>query len=111
MRVSRLSSSLARILLQVDWAAGAQQFKALFSRKTVSSVLAGAVLLTACATPTGNVPIPISCMKDAPAKPATTDEAALKAMDDYAATITVWTERLTLKAYSEKADAIIQACR
>lgn len=81
------------------------------SRMKIIPLIAVIALLTACATPTGNIPIPVSCVKDAPAKPATTDEAALKAMDDYAATITVWTERLTLKAYSEKAEAVITACR
>ena len=58
------------------------------------------------------VPTPVNCVKgEPPAKPATTDEAALLKLDDYAATLTTWTERLTLKAYAEKADAVIQACR
>lgn len=58
------------------------------------------------------VPVPVSCITgEPPAKPETTDEAALMKLDDYAATLTAWTERLTLKAYAEKADAVIQACR
>ena len=71
-----------------------------------------ALLLTGCATaPTAKIPVAVSCVKEAPAKPATTDEAAILKMDDYAATLTTWTERLTLKAYAEKADAVIQVCR
>ena len=57
------------------------------------------------------VPVIKSCVKEAPKKPATTDEKVLLAMDDYAATLSTWTERLLLKAYAEKADAVIQACK
>ena len=68
-----------------------------------------AAILTGCATvPSG---VSVSCVKEAPEKPQTQDEAVLLRMDEYAATITVWTERLTLKAYAEKAEAVIQACR
>ena len=71
-----------------------------------------ALLLTGCATaPTAKLPVAISCVKEAPQKPATTDEAAILKMDEYAATIVTWTERLTLKAAVEKYDAIVQACR
>ena len=66
--------------------------------------------MSGCAT-TGPKAVSVSCVKSAPDKPATQDEAAIMAMDDYAATLTTWTERLTLKAYAEKADAVIQACR
>jgi len=58
------------------------------------------------------VPVPVPCLKEEPpAKPATTDEKAILAMTDYAATLTTWTERLLLKAYAEKADALLQACK
>ena len=69
--------------------------------------------LAGCATtaPTVKIPVAVSCVKEAPTKPDTTDESAIKEMDDFAATLTTWTERLTLKAYAEKADAVIQACR
>ncbi len=78
-----------------------------------SQALICCIALAGCAqAPTANIPVGVSCIKgDPPAKPATTDEAALLALDDYAATLTTWTERLTLKAYAEKADAVIQACR
>ena len=72
-------------------------------------ILCCAAILAGCATTPQAVSV--SCVKEAPEKPATTEEAALLRMDDYAATITTWTERLTLKAYAEKADAVIQACR
>lgn len=69
-------------------------------------------MLSGCATsPAAKIPVGVSCVKEAPAHPETKDEEAIRAMDDYAATITVWAERLTLKAYAEKADAIIQACK
>lgn len=67
------------------------------------------LFLAGCATVPQSVSV--SCVKEAPEKPVTTDETAIRSMDDYAATITVWTERLLLKAYAEKADAVIQACR
>ena len=72
-----------------------------------------AAILAGCAqAPTASVPVGVSCIKgEPPAKPKTTEESALRALDDYAATITTWTERLTLKAYAEKADAVIQACK
>ena len=71
-----------------------------------------AVILAGCATDqTAKIPVPISCVKEAPVRPDTKDEKAILAMDDYAATLTVWTERLSLKSYAEKADAVIQACR
>ena len=74
------------------------------------------LLLAGCATtatvPTETkIPVAVSCVKNAPQKPATTDEKALMAMDDYAATLTTWTERLLLKSYAEKAEAVIIACR
>lgn len=69
-----------------------------------------AMLLAGCAIEP-KMPIAVSCVKQVPVVPQTTDETALKAMDDYAATLTTWTERLLLKAYSLKADAVIQACK
>lgn len=69
-------------------------------------------LLSGCASfPTGNIPVSQSCVKEAPVKPATLSEKEIIAMPDYAATLTVWTERLLLKGYAEKADAVIQACK
>ena len=70
-------------------------------------------LLAGCAiAPTARIPVAVSCIKaEPPPKPQTTDETELLKFDEYAATLTTWTERLTLKAYAEKADALIQACR
>ncbi len=76
-----------------------------------AAMLAGCQTATKIPTET-KIPVPVSCLKEAPpAKPATADESALLAMSDYAATLTAWTERLTLKAYAEKADALLQACK
>jgi len=57
------------------------------------------------------VPVPVSCVKAAPVAPETRHEAEILAMDDYAATLTTWTERLLLKAYAAKAEAVIAACK
>ena len=81
------------------------------------AILCCAALLAACATdpaiPTVTlVPTPVSCIKrDPPAKPQVAPEAEILAMSDYSATLTTWTERLLLRAYAEKAEAVIQACR
>lgn len=55
--------------------------------------------------------VSVSCVMEVPEKPQTRQEAEILAMDDYAATLTTWTERLLLKSYAEKAEAVIQACR
>ena len=57
------------------------------------------------------VPVPVACVKDAPMKPLTMDESVILKMDDYAATIQVWTERLLLKGYADRAEALLEACR
>ena len=75
-------------------------------------ILCCAALLTGCATgPTATLPIATSCVKEAPVMPVTTPEPELLAMSDYAATLTVYTERLLLKSYSLKASEVIAACR
>ena len=74
------------------------------------------LLLAGCAT-TGAVPekvlvpVPVPCVKSAPLKPFTMEESALLGMDDYSATITAWTERLLLKSYADRAEALLIACR
>jgi hypothetical protein len=58
------------------------------------------------------IPVPVPCLKgDPPAKPVTMDEAAILKLDEYAATITVYYERLALKGYAEKAESVISACK
>lgn len=75
-------------------------------------ILCCAAILAGCATaPTASIPVAVSCVTEPLQKPVTVEETALLAMDEYAATLTVWAERLSLKAYAEKADAVIQACR
>ena len=82
---------------------------------TISTTLA-MFILAGCAT-TGAVPekvlvpVPVPCVKDAPLKPFTMEESVILSMDDYSATITAWTERLLLKAYADKAEALLIACR
>lgn len=67
--------------------------------------------LVGCATLDAKIPVAVSCVKEAPVKPKTSTEAEITAMTDYAATLTTWTERLLLKAYAEKAEAVISACK
>jgi len=69
------------------------------------------LLLAGCASaPQGLIPVAAPCVKEAPIKPTTAQEAEILAMSDYGATLTVWVERLLLKAYAEKAEAVIAAC-
>jgi hypothetical protein len=76
-------------------------------------LLSCAAIVSGCATgPTATIPVPVSCLKsEPPAMPQTATEAEILAMNEYAATLTIFTERLELKAFAAKADAIIQACR
>ena len=75
-------------------------------------ILCCAALISGCATLDAKVAVPVSCLKsDPPAMPQTASEAEILAMSDYAATLTVYTERLLLKAWGAKADALLQACR
>mgnify|MGYP001607790416 CR=1 FL=1 len=75
-------------------------------------ILCCVAILSGCATLDAKVAIPVSCLKsEPPAMPQTATEAEIIAMSDYAATLTVYTERLLLKAWSAKADALLQACR
>ena len=76
------------------------------------ALLGCAAILSGCATaPTASIPVPVSCVKEAPAVPVVATEAEILAMTEYAATLTTWTERLLLKAYAAKAEAVIDACR
>ena len=81
------------------------------------TILCCAAMLAGCATdpaiPTVTlVPTSVSCVNGEPPEiPVTVPEAEILAMSDYAATLTTYTERLLLKSYAIKAEAIIQACR
>ena len=58
------------------------------------------------------VPTPVSCLSAPPPEvPALTDESALLTMSEYEATIRTWLERLDLRAYAEKAAALLLACK
>ena len=81
------------------------------------TLLLAAAILSGCAAGPAvpavvKVPVPVRCLPaDVPAKPETRPEAEILAMDEYAATLTTWTERLLLKAYAAKAEAVIAGCR
>ena len=75
-------------------------------------LLSCAAIISGCATaPTASIPIAVSCVKEAPAVPVVATEAEILRMTEYDATITVWAERLLLKAYALKADAILIGCQ
>ncbi len=60
------------------------------------------------------VPVPVSCVKELPAKPETMTPSSLVALaqvDQYGATLQVFVDWLALKSYAEKADALLQACQ
>jgi len=78
--------------------------------------LIGIILIGCTSAPTVPervlVPTPVPCLSaPPPAPPETRSEAEILSMDDYAATMQAWIERLSLKAYAAKADALLQACR
>lgn len=81
----------------------------------ITLLLAAAILSGCVSNPTiptvVRVPVPVACVNDAPVSPETRHEAEILAMDDYAATLVTWTERLLLRAYAAKAEAVIAACR
>ena len=81
-----------------------------------ASQVASLLLLAGCSSAPQvpsvvKVPVPVACVKDAPMKPLTMDESVLLKMDDYSATIQTWTERLLLKSYADRAEALLEACR
>ena len=81
-------------------------------RKAKIFFLCVIAILSGCATLDARVSVPVSCLKsEPPAMPQTVSEAELLAMNDYAATLTAYTERLELKAFSLKAKALLDACR
>ena len=58
------------------------------------------------------VPVATSCLSAPPPEvPTLRSEAEILAMDDYAATLVTWAERLELRAWAEKAEALLLGCR
>lgn len=80
-------------------------------------ILCCAAILAGCATdpviPTVTlVPTPVSCLSaPPPEKPQTVPETEILAMTDYSATLVTYTERLLLKAWAEKAEALLAGCK
>lgn len=57
------------------------------------------------------VPVPTPCLSaPPPAVPPLRSEAELLALDDYAATLETWRERLELRSYAAKAEALLSGC-
>ena len=85
--------------------------------RTKHVILLCCVAISGCATghtvpAVVKVPVAVPCLPaELPAKPETRTETEILAMDDFAATLTTWTERLELRAWAEKASALLSACR
>ena len=77
----------------------------------------GLALLAGCQTPVTidrpvrvEVPVPVACISSLPARPATTDDQALKSMNDYAAVLTMRRDTLVLRAHVETLEALLAPC-
>lgn len=78
------------------------------------------ILLAGCAgTPTVvsipepvtvKIPVPVSCVSAMPAKPATTTDQELAAMNDYALVLALRREVLTLRGYLAELEAVLTGC-
>ena len=85
--------------------------------KIISLCGIAALLISACTSaPTVPervlVPTPVSCLSaPPPAVPETRTEAEILALSDYAATYVTYYERLALRAYAEKASALLSGCK
>jgi len=72
------------------------------------------VALAGCATPapeTVRVPVPTPCVSAAPARPTTTTDAQLGALDDYAFVLSLALDRRALLGYAAELEALVEACR
>lgn len=56
------------------------------------------------------VPVPVPCLSSLPARPATTDDHDLKAMDDFTAVLTMRRDTLVLRAHVETLEALLGPC-
>ncbi len=77
----------------------------------------GLALLAGCQTPVTidrpvrvEVPVAVACISSLPVRPATTDDQALKAMDDFTAVLTMRRDTLVLRAHVETLEALLGPC-
>lgn len=71
------------------------------------------VSLAACGTapPAAvDVPIPVSCVSEAPRAPALVTDAELRAMNEYQLPLALWRDRLQRKGYERELEAVLIAC-
>ena len=75
----------------------------------------GLLVLAGCQTPADRlvrveVPVPVPCLSSLPARPETTDDQALKAMDDYNAVLTMRRDTLVLRAHVDVLESLLAPC-
>jgi hypothetical protein len=57
-----------------------------------------------------DVPIPVSCVREAPRAPALVTDAELRAMNEYQLPLALWRDRLQRRSYERELEAVVQAC-
>lgn len=57
------------------------------------------------------VPVPVPCVKDAPAKPAFVSDGELAAMDDYTLVLNLEIDRQRRQQYEGTLEAVVAGCR
>ena len=75
--------------------------------------IAAAAALAGCTTAppaTVDVPIPVSCVREAPRPPALVTDAELRAMNEYQLPLALWRDRLQRKGYEGELEAVLSAC-
>jgi hypothetical protein len=75
-------------------------------------ILCTAALLAGCweTAPIVRVPVPVSCVKQRPARPQLVTQAELRVMGDYQAVLALEQHRIRSEAYIGELDAVVDAC-
>lgn len=81
--------------------------------------LAALLLATGCATTPVpvvtparvNVPVPVSCVTEVPARPGIANDADLAALPDGPLVLALHRDRLALRAWASELEALLAACR
>lgn len=81
-------------------------------------ILLAAIVLCGCGEPAvrhdiqiAKVPVAVSCIDKAPAKPVLHTDAEIKAMPDYEATITLLMDRIKREIYENNLEAALAGCQ
>lgn len=73
------------------------------------------LLLAGCASAPAlpervEVPVPVPCVHDVPARPDLVTDAALRAMTDYALILSLFKTTLQLRQYARELEAVLASC-